>query len=572
MKKSKRFVKKILSVILIAAMVIPMLSAVPTGNMAQAKANGIEYRNNVFSKKLYKDTKKISFVSDSSMTAKDRQTIKKIYRLLAGMELEVDKNADGLIKNDCVDLVINKKNGVKRTYTFKGDLMYTGNKAYKIKKNPINQIRNIYDSLTSGAVVKAAYPKMAKYPNEADYTNDKGEFDEAAYYKAYDEWWEDTRSRRQPEGYADGLDQFLTESARQFLSGSSEKNMIYSPLNVYMALGMLAELTDGNSRQQILDLLGSKDINSLRSQASDLWNANYKDDGMVTSILASSLWLNQDIKFNQSTLNLLAAKYLASTYQGEMGSDSFNKELQNWLNEQTGGLLKEQASSVELSPDTILALATTIYYRARWHDEFWEENTKEDVFHAKGQDETCEFLNKQKSYETYYMGDKFSAVAQSLQGSGSMWFLLPNEGVTVDELLNDKQAVKFLVSKDRQKQVEKKNAYVNLSVPKFDAASQFGLKDGLKALGVTDVFDENVSDFSPMTELEGLYVSKADHAARVAIDEEGVTAAAYTVIGVDAAGAMVTEEEIDFIVDRPFLFAVTGSDGLPLFAGVVNQP
>ena len=32
------------------------------------------------------------------------------------------------------------------------------------------------------------------------------------------------------------------------------------------------------------------------------------------------------------------------------------------------------------------------------------------------------------------------------------------------------------------------------------------------------------------------------------------------------------EQEIDFILDRPFLFAITSQDGLPLFVGVVNQP
>ena len=35
---------------------------------------------------------------------------------------------------------------------------------------------------------------------------------------------------------------------------------------------------------------------------------------------------------------------------------------------------------------------------------------------------------------------------------------------------------------------------------------------------------------------------------------------------------MPTEDEIDFVLDRPFLFVITGAQGLPLFVGVVNQP
>ena len=55
------------------------------------------------------------------------------------------------------------------------------------------------------------------------------------------------------------------------------------------------------------------------------------------------------------------------------------------------------------------------------------------------------------------------------------------------------------------------------------------------------------------------------------IDEEGVEAAAYTIMAICGAG-MPPEEEIDFVLDPPFLFVITSRDGLPLFAGIVNQP
>jgi len=75
-----------------------------------------------------------------------------------------------------------------------------------------------------------------------------------------------------------------------------------------------------------------------------------------------------------------------------------------------------------------------------------------------------------------------------------------------------------------------------------------------------------------MTEdMEEIYLSQAKHDARVTIDEEGCTAVAYTVLAAAGAG-MLPEEEVDFVLDRPFLFAITGVDRLPLFVGVVNQP
>ena len=91
-------------------------------------------------------------------------------------------------------------------------------------------------------------------------------------------------------------------------------------------------------------------------------------------------------------------------------------------------------------------------------------------------------------------------------------------------------------------------------------------------MGITDVFDPAVSDFTPMTEaVEDSSVTQATHAARVAVDEEGVTAAAFTAMAMGGSG-MPPEDEVDFTLDRPFLFVLTSAAGQPLFAGVVNQP
>ena len=116
-----------------------------------------------------------------------------------------------------------------------------------------------------------------------------------------------------------------------------------------------------------------------------------------------------------------------------------------------------------------------------------------------------------------------------------------------------------------------KSLVVHYSVPKFDVSSVVGLREGLNALGVTDIFDAVTADFSPLAEnSEELYVSAARHAARVVIDEQGCTAAAFTEMAVNGA-AMPPDEEMDFIVDRPFLFVVTGDTGGILFAGTVNS-
>ena len=152
-----------------------------------------------------------------------------------------------------------------------------------------------------------------------------------------------------------------------------------------------------------------------------------------------------------------------------------------------------------------------------------------------------------------------------------MWFILPDEGVSVDALLENEEVTRLMVSGPEGQANEYVKVY--FSVPKFDISAQLDLIGGLKELGITDVFDPEVSDFTPMTtETDGVFVSQATHAARVKIDEEGVEAAAFTVLEPGDTAPMPPEREIYFTLDRPFLFAISSQDGLPLFAGVVNQP
>ena len=417
---------------------------------------------------------------------------------------------------------------------------------------------NTTPSMQVMALCEAEYPKMAQYPDE----------NSPNFSSSIDAWNADRKKRRSYIGEGSLSEEYLRATAAELLSGAGTENLVYSPLNIYMALAMLAEITDGESRAQILSLLGETDVKTLRKNANALWNANYSNDGAVTSILASSLWLNEDVSFRQNTLNTLAESYYASSYQGEMGSDAMNKALQNWLNEQTGGLLKDQIEGIETTPETILALATTIYFKAKWAEEFSEGLTEKDIFHSANGDTTTDFMKQTLFFGNYYWGENYSATYKELEGSGKMWFILPDEGISIDELLASDAVLDLMAN---AKYENKKLLRINLSVPKFDVNSKIDLAEKMQALGITDCFDMKKADFSPLlTENMPAYLSSAEHSARVAIDEDGIIAAAYTVM-MAAGAAIPPENEVDFILDRPFLFVITGEDGSPLFMGVVNS-
>lgn len=364
------------------------------------------------------------------------------------------------------------------------------------------------------------------------------------------------------------LQPFFTAGSAQFLGGGDGENRLWSPVNAYIGLAMVTELTEGESRRQILDLFGAEDTDTLRQQVSAVWESTYRDEkGREVSSLANSLWLEKGLSYQRKAIDRLADDYHASVYRGDLGSATMNRAIAAWLDSNTGGLLKDATKKIELSPETVLALYSTIYFQAKWSEQFSRSNNTTDTFHAPGGDVTATFMNRHLATMYYYWGDTFSAVSLSLKNGSSMWFILPDEGCTTEDVLSDGQYMEMLVQQDWE---NKKYMMVNLSVPKFDVSSTTDLKDGLQQLGVTDVFTLGRADFSAITGDTPLFLSAANQSVRVQIDEEGVKAAAY--IEIPGCGSAAPPDEIiDFVVDRPFLFAITKSS-LPLFMGSVRQP
>ncbi len=359
------------------------------------------------------------------------------------------------------------------------------------------------------------------------------------------------------------LQPFFAESMGQILESAGQENKAYSPINLYMALAVTAELSGGNG--QLLQLLDADSLEGLRAQANLVWNACYYDNHNQT-LLANSVWLQEDMNYNREVLDTLAETYFTSSYEADFGTSGTNRAIGSWLDQQTGNLLQDSTSNIDLSPQTVFALYSTVYYQAKWASEFSKKNNTEGIFHGV-KDATCTFMNKKKMTGVYYWGEDFGAVALHLKDGSNMWLILPDEGKTVQDVLSTGAYLEALWEETENQKAMK----INLSLPKFDISTGGALTEDLQAMGITEIFDRNAGAFSGFVQGDmQVWVDAVNQATRVAIDEEGVTAASY--IEIPSAGSAAPPEEIiDFILDRPFLFVITNRYDLPLFAGVVND-
>lgn len=416
----------------------------------------------------------------------------------------------------------------------------------------------VTSAMKSAAAYLATYPARVQF---VDYGYPDYEKTQAAVSK-------ESVSLRLPNDFDKSAVNTFTRSLVQQLTASSDgKNRVFSPVNVYMALSMLAETAGGSSREQILEVLGESSIDTLRSRANILWNNLYRDDGKTAILLANSLWLRDDTKYNEQTLKTLGDNYYASTFSGEMGSSAMNSALRDWMNGNTKDLLSDQIEGVELKKDTVMSIVSTVYYKSKWGTEFNSAKNTQDVFHTNGGDKEVTFMN-QSSTMAYYWSDNFAATYKYLNYSG-MWLVLPDEGVSPEQLLCDDSFWDMVQGGDS---VESKHLMVDLSLPKFDITDQTDLIDSLKALGVSDVFDVDRSNFSPLTEdWSDVWVDEIVHGARLKIDEKGAEGAAY--VRVSAPGAAPPpDDRVEIKFDRPFVFVLTSNENLPLFVGIVHDP
>ena len=408
------------------------------------------------------------------------------------------------------------------------------------------------------------YPEFPQFPQQPE---DGPDADWDAYYNAYDEYYSavmELRSGGIPEGTRFAVSDFAAKSTPLALAGQGGKNAAFSPVSLWAALAMLAPCAQGNSQSQLLSALGVAGQRELTDQVSRLWKGLYTNDGVSSLILSNSVWLNdaQEGEYVQATLDTLGRDYFAGVYTTPMGTAGADQAITDWISKETGGLIGGDGPVVETTPDTLLLLASSLYYKAAWVVPFDASQTQAgDFTTASGETASVDFMHTSQDC-SFLRRENYQAAALETQ-LGEMFFVLPEEGTAPETLLNDPNFLSSLSSGAADVQY----GTVEWSVPKFDLSADLDLMSTLKALGITDLLNPDQADLSGLTSMD-TFLTQAEQMTRVSVDEEGVEAAAVTIIADGKGGA--PDETCVMNLNRPFLF-VLRSQGVPLFVGVVNE-
>jgi len=352
------------------------------------------------------------------------------------------------------------------------------------------------------------------------------------------------------------MQNYLSKSMGQLLK--EDENVIFSPLNLYLTLSMLAESTSGETRTEILSLLGFMDQETFRQQAMDLMRCAF----IYSCKFSNSLWMQNGTPYNKEVTDLLAKNYYTSVFGNDFAAAEASKPIAQWINEQTKGFLEGTTGDLSYPADTLMTVVSTLYINHQWLEIFKEEDNTEKIFHGTHGDANRTFMNKQMGTESYCYTENFGAISLGTAW-GDLWLILPHTGKTPRDVLAEGEYVKLLTGGG----LTKKSVKVNLSLPKFDLTCQLNMTQDLQKLGIRKLFSED-ADFSVLTNAK-IRMHDLCQTVRVCVNEIGITAGAY--MGDFYAFEPNPPEIIDFILDRPFLFVYTDPCGTPLFAGCINN-
>ena len=357
-----------------------------------------------------------------------------------------------------------------------------------------------------------------------------------------------------------------TDFSMKFLKLENNKqNMIYSPLSIKYALGMLNEGANGNTKTQIENVIGDLNLTKYNNidKVLSLANAVYIRD-------TYSKYVKEDY-----------TKILAEKYNAEMNYDSFSNanNINNWIENKTLGIIKNMLQDgMVQNPDTKMLLINALAIDMEWKNPFKSDSTGgEDFYLEDGSNMTATTMHMKTTSDSvsYYKNKDITALTMDLEQYDDTQ--LEFVAIMPEENLSD--YIETFTIEDFDNIIEKstlasktKNG-VRISIPKFSFDYDLKLKNDLIELGITDAFDENLANFSNMADTE-LYVSEVLHKANIDFTERGIKAAAVTVAKIEVTSMLAEEDKpIEIKIDKPFLYVIRDKNtGEIWFVGTVYEP
>ncbi|XWV25564.1 hypothetical protein QJ856_gp0190 [Tupanvirus deep ocean] len=328
------------------------------------------------------------------------------------------------------------------------------------------------------------------------------------------------------------------------LDGASN---IISPLSISFLLSLVHLAALGNTNRQLTNVLGYKYSSDELKRVHTLFN----NDVMK---MTNALIINKKIHVNKEYLELVDD-------MAEIHNDDFHNskliatKVNNYIENNTNGMIKNVVQQSDISTDTIFVLINTIYFKASWQHKFNVRNTTKMKFH-KTEGNMVDMMH-QKNYFNYYENKSVQVVEMPYDEKDYVM------GVVLPRMYLEENGLDYSINNVPQFSKQEINEFINnlefteveLYIPKFTHRKKYDIVPILKKMGLIDVFGVN-AELDIMA--KDAFISKIIHEAVVIVDEIGTEAAATTVAfgRAMAVRPRIKEKPKIFKADHAFVYYI----------------
>jgi serpin B len=362
----------------------------------------------------------------------------------------------------------------------------------------------------------------------------------------------------------------------------ADESFVFSPHSVALAMAMTYEGARAETERQMAEAmrftLPKPDLHAAFAHL-----AATLDEGVVGSLrlrIINALFGQAGFVFNQPFVDTVASHYRAPMSRLDFAgaTDAARKAINEWVAEETEGLVPALLPMDLPTARTVLVLMNAIAFRGLWRDRF-TAISQPAAFRALDGSAPLVPTMTLTGKLPYAQTDRWQALELPYEGDAySMVVLLPGQPPSPFSLESapfDKALfTDFEATLDADKLATIVAALaetdVIVTLPKFSLRSQARLDAPLGRLGMKDAFTGS-ADLSGIGGPPGfLFIEAIVHEAYLEVDETGTRAAASTAVVVGRKS--VTPRPI-FRADHPFLFAIRErATGTLIFLGRYAGP
>lgn len=348
---------------------------------------------------------------------------------------------------------------------------------------------------------------------------------------------------------------------RDLYRASPDSNLCFSPFSLYAALGLIANATEGNSREEILTALeipeeGLEFLNN-GYQAYTATILNQDPSTMIES--ANIVWYQEGLKIKPDFVSSVGVYYQAEVVPVDFGAPGALDVVNSWGSEKTHGKIPKILDAIP--PGTIAGLANATYFNGRWTYIFDPKETKPIRFtRLKGKDVTCAVMKNVQDFNFFESNLCYGIELPYGNGDWAMYAFLPHVISSLDKLT-------YYLTENWPFLLHDFTPVKNLLIwfPQFEIESKMDMKGVLIGAGIREIFGMQ-ADFTGMLD-SFIQMGQVLQKTYIKVNEDGTEAAAIT------SGWPITGAPKGLFFTHPFVYVIAEKrSGSILFIGQVTDP